>query len=507
MLNSRSSCFSRTAGCGVDGDEGADRGPRLGHRGGGRDPAAHHVTDEHGQPALAQVERVEEVTADLGAAGRAVVAGQLPAVDPRAEVGQHCVLQPLGGLHRLAVQLGVVDGERAAPGQVLGERDVGLGVPAAGLRGDPGDRAVHPSAGNERDHHDAAQLERPSQPEMLLVLGAGDEHLVGHLGNQVAAAGADDLAHATGCLRVRGIALGDLDRELHLGRVDVLDREPVQPPVLDDVDGAPVSERGHRQPRDLRHRHLVVEVPGKLRRCLGQEPHPGRLLLGLVERADAFQGLGAGVSEDAEELQLGDVQLAVPRERQRHHPERAPDHVQGKCHHRALALGCRLEVRVARLDRLATGEHEQLARPDHVAGGGGQVPGEGRPPVRCPVLAASHADQGDRVVVDHHRERCHRGPDGVRGLADDDVRHRLHVLGPAEVGGDAREPGQPVLQPAGLVTPAGRARMRHPPRRRPRRSSRRAAVACSSRPQGATSRRPGVRRGGRSIGSRPGPGA
>ena len=42
--------------------------------------------------------------------------------------------------------------------------------------------AVHPAAGDQRDQYDAAQLQRPSQPEMLLVLGAGDEHLVGHLG-------------------------------------------------------------------------------------------------------------------------------------------------------------------------------------------------------------------------------------------------------------------------------------------------------------------------------------
>ena len=68
---------------GVDGDEGADRGPRLGHCSGSRDPSAHHVTDEHRQPAFAQVERVEEVTADLGAAGRAVVLASSSRRPPR----------------------------------------------------------------------------------------------------------------------------------------------------------------------------------------------------------------------------------------------------------------------------------------------------------------------------------------------------------------------------------------------------------------------------------------
>ncbi len=112
-----------------------------------------------------------------------------------------------------------------------------------------------------------------------------------------------------------------------------------------------------------------------------------------------------------------------------------------------------------------------------------------RRPTR-PIVSSSSTIDSDATVA----------PDCVRGLADDDVRHRLHVLGPAEVGGHPREPGQPVLEPAGLATRAVRARSRRPRcRRRPtmepsRRSGEQLTSAGRNEPSTRrTSRRPAQR--------------
>ncbi len=286
---------------------------------------------------------------------------------------------------------------------------------------------------------------------MLFVSRARDEHLVRDLWNETALAGAHHLPRAARCVPVGRVALFDLEGELDLGRVDVLDSQPVQPVVLDEIDGAPVRERWDREARNLRHGALVVEALGELGGRLGQEPHPCGLVAGLVVRADALERLGTGVGEDAEELQLCGVDLSSPRKGKGHHADRATHDVQRQAHHHSRALRGTLEVRIARADRLAPEEQQRLPGADHVTGGRGHVSGEGGPTLRGSLLGPTQPDERHRVVVDHYRERCDCRTDCVGGLGDDHLGHRLDVLGRAELGCHSGEPRQPVVEPASLA--------------------------------------------------------
>ena len=192
----------------------------------------------------------------------------------RHGVGQHRLLEAYGGRERLAVQLGVVDGDGGPAGHVLGEGEVVLGVVPAGLGGHPGHHAEHPPVRDQRHHDGAAQLEVEGDPHVLLVPRAGDQHLVGDLRDQLGAAGAQHVPGPPRRVRVAGVALLQGPGQLHLLGVDVGDRNALQAVVLDDVDGAPVRERRDHQGRHLRQGLAVVEAAGQLGRGVREEGQP-----------------------------------------------------------------------------------------------------------------------------------------------------------------------------------------------------------------------------------------
>jgi hypothetical protein len=159
----------------------------------------------------------------------------------------------------------------------------------------------------------------------------------------------------------------------------------------------------------------------------------------------------AGVGEDAEELQLGGVELSPPRKGERHHPDRSPHHVQRQTHHQPGAVARALQVRISRLDRLPSEEHQPFPGPDHVSGQGRLVAGIAGPTPRSPIETATQPDQGKRVVVDHHRERRDRRTDCIGCLGCHHPGHRFDVLGRAELGCHPGETRQPIVQPARLA--------------------------------------------------------
>ena len=315
--------------CGVHRGVGAYGRPHLRHRRCRRDPSPHDIPDEDGKAVLAKGDRVVEVTADVGAPGRAVVVRDLPVRQRRHGVGQHCPLQLDGRRQRLAVQLGIVDGEGRAPGQVLGEREIVGTVEPLGLSRYPGEHAEGLASGDERHRHGAAQVQVAGDVQLLLVDSAGHEHLVGDLADELASAGTDHTPRAAGCVRVRGVAVLQREGELDLRRVHVLHGHTVESAALDHVDRTPVGKPRHRQPRHPDEGCLVVQAAGQLRRRVGEELELGGLRGRLVHVADAVQRLGARVSHDLEELELGGVHGPQPGERQPDHTDRARRDPQG----------------------------------------------------------------------------------------------------------------------------------------------------------------------------------
>ena len=65
------------------------------------------------------------------------------------------------------------------------------------------------------------------------------------------------------------------------GDGDLLDRDAV---IVEDVDDAPVRERGHREPRHLHERLLPLERGGQRLTGLGEEANP---LVGRDRASDA----------------------------------------------------------------------------------------------------------------------------------------------------------------------------------------------------------------------------
>ena len=85
----------------------------------------------------------------------------------------------------------------------------------------------------------------------------------------------------------------ELAGEGELERVGVLEREPLEPSVEEDVDRAPVRDPRHRKPRDVGERLLVVERAPEHPAGLGEERLPllGELaVLDVGRRADPAVG-------------------------------------------------------------------------------------------------------------------------------------------------------------------------------------------------------------------------
>ena len=190
--------------------------------------------------------------------------------------------RPAPPLH-LGVQPRVVDRRGGVPRQLLREGGVLFSVHPAGLGRDERDRADHLAAGGERHGHVGLRRERARDFELVVVEAEGCERAL------------VDLRHEHGL----GPARRDRDRREHrllqlagereLERVGVLEREPLEPSVEEDVDRAPVGDPRHGKPRDVGERLLVVERAPEHPAGLGEERLPllGELaVLDIGRRAD-----------------------------------------------------------------------------------------------------------------------------------------------------------------------------------------------------------------------------
>ena len=232
------------------------------------------------------------------------------------------------------------------PGEVLGEAHVVLVVEPVLVGRHPRDHADHPAAHPQRHEQRTAQLQLARDAQLLGVAGAGDEHLVGDLVDQLGPPGERDRPRTARAGGVRGPALVQRDRELDLARVDVGDGEPVHPAVADDVDGAPVGEGGHGQAGDPVDRDLEVEAARQLDGGLREELQPRGLPPGHRGGLDPLEGLGAGVGHDVEEVELGRVGREVARQGQVDRPDRAACRPQRQRDHGAFAAVDPGQVRV-----------------------------------------------------------------------------------------------------------------------------------------------------------------
>ena len=176
-------------GARVDRDQGPHRRAHLGHDRGGLDPAAHHVADEHGEPAAVERDEVVEVAARVGASGREVAHRGGPARPAR----------------------GAAAGSTASWSSSATSRTwlcswaLSMATAARRAISSPNSRSAAP---NRRPPSPATQVMTPKtrsrtlsgqdmplrssssrmQPQVLLVLGAQHQHLVGHVRDEVALA-------------------------------------------------------------------------------------------------------------------------------------------------------------------------------------------------------------------------------------------------------------------------------------------------------------------------------
>ena len=162
------------------------------------------------------------------------------------------------------------------------------------------------------------------QPQVLLVLGAEHQHLVGHVRDQVALPGPQHLVAAALVVGRGRVAVHQLpDGGLELGLV-VGDRDVAQVAVLLERDRAPVREPRHGR---LGHRGqggLVVEVADQLGGGLGEEGQLGLAVGGGGLGVDPVDRRGARVREQAQEHLLGVVDLPQPGEREAQYADAAP---------------------------------------------------------------------------------------------------------------------------------------------------------------------------------------
>ena len=263
-------------------------------------------------------------------------------------------------------------------GQLLGQRRIVAAVPAAGfLRVDEGDDPGDLPAGHQRHDHERENPHLRQQPVLRLVRRKLAQQIVVDLGEQLKAPGQEappegvvfprrDLAHQRIPQRcLRRIAMR------HVGASDAL--------VLDDADGAPVSELRNR---DVRQRlgDVVVFQHADQSAELGQQVQPRLGQLAAVDVADDERdGAHRAVRPvDGVELAFLGPSPCVHRERltgarQRHHlVDRPADH--------QLAWNAELRRRPA--DDLGARDPDGLTQ------------GLGRPPV---------AIQDASVRPEHHR--------------------------------------------------------------------------------------------------------
>ena len=179
--------------------------------------------------------------------------------DAVGDVGE--CLGRVGALLGLAVEAGVVDGDRRSVRELQRELEIGLRVGRVRLRGDQRERTKRASARRERNTDCRAQAEFVDDlPQLVVVADRLFQDLVWNHGEELSLTRAEHLRHAVRLVRLRRIAVLQCVRPAHLLGVLVGDCEPDDLAVFaGHVDRAPVGEPRHGELRELPEREVVVE--------------------------------------------------------------------------------------------------------------------------------------------------------------------------------------------------------------------------------------------------------
>ena len=257
--------------------EGAAAARGLERRKGGRRRAPHVGAAQHAGRGIDDPQRcplpAEHLAEGAQDAGAGIGEGPRLGQRARGDVlrGQPPLGRPAAGdlLLRVAVEAGVVDGDRGAPRELLGEREVAL-VVAALDRGE-GERAADLAARDER-HDDGRAIAERSHHRQVLGIRDRHQHVVGHVADENRASRPQDLRARVSPLGVGRIREPDLGGDVLQG-IDAGEPDASHGAVaLEEVDRAPVGERRHGEVRDPGEGGLVVERRGERDGRLGQEP-------------------------------------------------------------------------------------------------------------------------------------------------------------------------------------------------------------------------------------------
>ena len=271
----------------------------------------------------------------------------------------------------------------------------------------------------------------------------------------------------------------ELAGERELERVRVLEREPLELAVDEDVDGAPVGHARHREPRDVGERLLVVERAAEHPAGLGEERLPllGELaVLDVGRRADPAVG---GRQRPAEEPAVGPVGHPDPVLGVERRPR--PAGLVPGCTRRGRILGVDEVLPDGRLvarqpgqlvpalvpvgdDAVGVGGPDDLrhrireravAHLALVLGRGELLLGEERvPPPDLDRLLPELDEDGDLGAEDQRVERLHQVVDGAGAVAAEDVLGVLRDRG--------QEEDRDVLRPLPLLDQLGGLEAVHP---------------------------------------------
>ena len=286
------------------------------------------------------------IAAEHAARGKAGdrLGGRIPEPDDPVAVDHEDAVADVGenerrprALLRLAVQSRVVDREPRAPGDLLGERQVGIGVPPSGLR--PGERDRSDDVAS-RDHR---QRHRRARPELLhqLVVPLVASGRLQRRGVEVVEDHWPPLAEGNR-RRLRRIERRDVRAAQLLERAPALlatgrDRHAVDLVALEHVHDAPVRERRQGEAGHALQRVVVVERGGERAARVGQET----LLLLVLDRAlEELRILDGDACPACQLLREGEILLVVDplglrRRQEGDHPEGVVANDQRRGHVRA----------------------------------------------------------------------------------------------------------------------------------------------------------------------------
>ena len=155
------------------------------------------------------------------------------------------------------------------------------------IRGDEGHHAECALLDAQRHAHVGARGQLVDDPPPLVVGHRVGDRRLGDLGHPLGHSGPEHPGNAVGSVRIGRIALVEHLGQLHLGRIDVSDREPLDRPlVAQHVDRAPVGESGNGELCHLLQSRAVVDQRRQRLARFGEEAQRrfGAATLGHVER-------------------------------------------------------------------------------------------------------------------------------------------------------------------------------------------------------------------------------